>query len=130
MIEAALHVAEKATERRGSIALIRGSAGLKVVDADFGRRVRVVTRLGEKRRYVTSRALGRPDEDRFASGRGMGIEIARGGRRCRDRKLVELEVREFGGDEVGSATDVAGPRLDGNRKLRCAASAPALRRGS
>src|SRR5262249_54453790 len=67
VIEAALLVRPQASKRRGAVHVGRRAIGLEGVDADLRGRMQVVPRLGEQRRDVAARALGRSVEERLAA---------------------------------------------------------------
>jgi hypothetical protein len=67
MVEAALLVRPQASERRRAVHAGRRAIGLEGIDADLRRRMQVVAGLGEERRDVAARALGRSIEECLAA---------------------------------------------------------------
>ena len=63
MVEAAFLAEENPSERRGAVTLLGGAVGLEVINADFGGRVQIVTRLRPQRWGVTEAALSLPIEE-------------------------------------------------------------------
>ncbi len=58
VIEAALLMSPETFQRRRSVSSIWGAIRLKVINADFGRRMHVPAGFTEQRWYVTRRARG------------------------------------------------------------------------
>src|SRR2546425_8856976 len=67
VIEAAFLMGPETFQRRGSVSSTRGAIRLKVINADFSRRMHVPAGFTEQRRYVTRRARGFAFEYCFAS---------------------------------------------------------------
>src|SRR5436309_14314601 len=57
VIEAAFLMGPETFQRRGSVSSIRGAIRLKVINADFSRRMHVPAGFREHRRYMTRRAF-------------------------------------------------------------------------
>src|SRR6202011_3496511 len=106
MIEAAPGMCPQAIQRRGAIAAVRRAAGLKIVNANVGRQMHVPSRLRHQRLHMAAAALSFTIEGRLAACGCRAIKAAC--RRCRrrERKLIEMERREFGRDLVVSVGDV------------------------
>ena len=87
VIEATFRVGPESFERTGSIALVRRSLGLEVVDANLLRRMHVPSGLREERRHMTCAAPPGAVEDFVTAARCDRIEKMRGRRRRRKREL-------------------------------------------
>src|SRR5215213_8578705 len=117
VIEAAFRVCPESLERSGSITLVWGALGLKVVDTDFLGRVHVPSWLSVDRWHVTGRTLCRTFEHSLTSCGSGGIKAAGRRRRRGDCELKELKRRKFRGDQIRITAHVTKTCTRCNRKL-------------
>src|SRR4051812_37364324 len=116
MVKAASRPRKETAQRRGAIALIGRAIGLEIVDPDFRRSVLVPTGLGEKRRHMTTGAIGFPFEERLASLGGGSVEAAPRRLGNQQRQLVKLQSCQLGGDQVLLGPDIRKTEAGSNWK--------------
>ncbi len=117
MVEAALTAGEDPLERRGPVAAGRRPPRGKGVGADVGGGDQVPACLGPLRLHVAVLAAALAVEDRPTAARGGRVEVALRRLRRRDRKLVEVERRQLGCDEVGPVARMSEVVACGDREL-------------
>src|SRR5262249_58309751 len=85
-------------ERCGPVPPVGSAIRLKIVDADFRRRMHIPTRVGENRLYVTRCAFRFTLEYRFSvlDYRGRVMRVRRRGY----RELIKIQSREFWRDHI------------------------------
>jgi len=117
VIKAALRMGEKGPKGRRTIAPIRRTARLEIVNPDLLSRVHAPPRLCEERWHVASRAPAGAIEHLFPALGRFGIEASIFRLRRRHSQLVEVEGGELRRDQIIFGLPVAELGLGGDREL-------------
>src|SRR5262249_13068784 len=117
VIETTSLMGPQTLEGCGPVAPVGSAIRLKIVDADFRRRMHIPTRVGENRRHVTRCAFRFTLEYRFSvlDYRGRVMRVRRRGY----RELIKMQSGEFWSDQIRIIAYVSksGPRR--YRELSC-----------
>src|SRR5688572_4756908 len=90
MIETALGVRPKPTQRGSAVPSVRRTIGLEIVDADLSRRMEIPTGLSEQRRNVANCTLAIAVENVRTSCSTRSVKTSVRCFRSWDRQLIEM----------------------------------------
>ena len=101
MVKTPFLMGPQAVQRGCPVPLIGRAMGLKIIDADLVGRVQIPTRLGPDGLDVAGGAPRLAAEEGLATGRRLRIEAPRRRRGRREGQLIQVQRRQFRGDQIG-----------------------------